>query len=88
MNRLKYIVSVGVAAAALIAAGSAGAAADERASCVGIAPSEAAGQPTVTASAVQTFRQIFGSLGEFLSEKAQLHPGSFEGCGSPLPPPA
>jgi hypothetical protein len=31
---------------------------------------------------------MFGSLGPFLSEKAQLHPGSFEGGGFPLPPPS
>jgi hypothetical protein len=36
-----------------------------------IAPSSAAGIPGTTANAVQTFHEMFGSLGPFLSEKAQ-----------------
>jgi hypothetical protein len=88
MRRLNRTMAVGVAVGALAFAGNASAAANENASCVGIAPSGAAGLPGVTANAVQTFREMFGSLGPFLSEKAQLHPGSFEGCGFPLPPPS
>jgi hypothetical protein len=88
MRRLKYMLAASAGAVLLMSAGSAGAAANENASCVGIAPSGAAGFPGLTASAVQTFREIFGSLGPFLSDKAQLHPGSFEGCGFPLPPPS
>lgn len=88
MRRFKYTLAAAVAAAALAGAGSAGAAANENASCVGIAPSSAAGIPGATANAVHIFRDMFGSLGPFLSEKAKLHPGSFEGCGFPLPPPA
>lgn len=88
MRRSRHILLTVAAGAALAVAGTAGAAANPAASCVGIAPSGAAGLPGVTANAVQTFRAIFGSLGPFLSEKAQLHPGSFEGCGFPLPPPS
>ena len=88
MRRMKYMLAASVGAALLIGAGSASAAANENASCVGIAPSSAAGIPGATANAVQTFRGMFGSLGPFLSEKAQLHPGSFEDCGFPLPPPS
>jgi hypothetical protein len=81
-------MAVGFVISALAFSGNASAAANENASCVGIAPSGAAGFPGVTANAVQTFRAVFGSLGPFLSEKAQLHPGSFEACGFPLPPPS
>jgi hypothetical protein len=84
----RVTIAAAIVGAALVSVGGAGAAANENASCVGIAPSGAAGAPTVTAFAVQTFRTMFGSLGPFLSEKAQLHPGSFEACGFPLPPPS
>jgi hypothetical protein len=88
MARWTLAVTTVVAAGALAVTGSAAAAADDNASCVGIAPSGAAGVPGVTANAVQTFRELEGQLGPFLSEKAKLHPGSFEGCGFPLPPPS
>jgi hypothetical protein len=87
MGRFKYTLAATVMGVALTGVGSATAAANENASCVGIAPSSAAGLPGATANAVHIFRGMFGSLGPFLSEKAQLHPGSFDGCGFPLPPP-
>jgi len=87
MKRFWYIVTLAAAVAALVGVGHANAAASPNASCVGIAPSGAAGLPGVTANAVHTFREVFGSLGPFLSEKAKLHPGSFDACGFPLPPP-
>jgi len=86
MRGFKYTLALVVSGAAFVVAGGANAA-DDSASCVGIAPSSAAGIPGATAFAVHTFRGMFGQLGPFLSEKAKLHPGSFEGCGFPLPPP-
>jgi hypothetical protein len=87
MRKLTSVLAFGVVIGALALPGTGAAAANANASCVGIAPSGAAGFPGLTANAVHTFREIFGSLGPFLSEKAQLHPGSFEACGFPLPPP-
>jgi hypothetical protein len=87
MKRSKWVLALAISVSALAFAESGAAAANPNASCVGIAPSGAAGLPGVTANAVHTFREMFGSLGPFLSDKAQLHPGSFEGCGFPLPPP-
>ena len=85
MTRTRFSTCLaGIAATALVSAGAASAAANERASCNGIAVSGAAGQPGAVAAVVQLIHQEFKDAGlppgAGDSAFAKLHEGSLEGC--------
>jgi len=76
-----------LAATALLGAGVASAAAGQRASCMGIAVSSAAGQPGLVADLTQQFHQELKDAGippgAGDSSFAKFHEGSLEVCLAP-----
>ena len=81
---MKKLLALFIAAVPLLAAPPAGAQANERASCIGIAASSFAGEPGVVATITRVVHEAYKEAGlppgEFEATFARRHEGSFAVC--------